>query len=348
MKACVFHGPRDVRVEEVEMPKAGRGEVVLRVLRCAVCGTDKRIYMYGQKNVRPPAITGHEIVGRVHEIGAGVNGLKKGRKVLLASVVGCGKCIYCKRGQLNLCDTFTAIGYEHAGGFAEYVKVPARAVAQGNIIPIPEAMNPDYAALIEPLSCCLNGQEYLCPQKGERALVFGAGPIGLMHAAILKSKGCRPVCVADVSPERLDFVRKLKLGTPILTGNDAVSDILKATNGEMFDIIVTACSDKRAQENALKLARKKARISFFAGVPKDDPILALDANLVHYREISIFGAFASNLRHMKQAAEMIMKGALPAAKFVTQKFRLDEIHKAYETIESGRGIKIVIDCESER
>jgi len=348
MKACVFYGPRDVRVEDVEMPKAGRGEAVLKVLRCAVCGTDKRIYTHGQKNVAPPAITGHEIVGRVHDIGAGVKGLKKGRKVLRASVVGCGKCIYCKRGQLNLCDTFTAIGYEHSGGFAEYIKVPARAVIQGNIIPIPEKMNPDHAALVEPLSCCLNGQEYLQPQKGERALVFGAGPIGLMHAAILKAKGCRPVCVADVSAERLEFVRKLKLGSPVMTGNDPIADILKATNGELFDVIITACSVKSAQENALKLARKRARISFFAGVPKDDPILPLDANHLHYREISVFGAFASNLRHMKQAADMIMKGALPAGKFVTHKFPLSQIHKAYEAIESGRGIKIVIDCESKQ
>ena len=177
MKAAVFHGVRDVRIEDVPRPTAGPGEVVLRVQRCSVCGTDKRIFTHGQKNVVPPAITGHEIVGTVYEIGSGVdNGLRIGQKAVVATVVGCGKCIYCQRKQYNLCDSFTAIGYDYAGGFAEYVKIPAAAVAQGNVIPIPDSMSVERAALIEPLSCVLNGQEYLSPQPGDRAVVFGAGP----------------------------------------------------------------------------------------------------------------------------------------------------------------------------
>src|SRR5512135_3352700 len=175
MKAAVFHGLRDVRIEEIDSPTAGKGEVVLRVLRCAVCGTDKRIYTHGQKNVVPPAVTGHEIVGVVHEIGAGVAKLAAGQRVIVATVVGCGKCVYCRRKQYNLCESFTALGYDYAGGFAEYVKIPAPAVAQGNIIPIPQTMSVERAALIEPLSCCLNGEEYLNPQPGDRALVMGAG-----------------------------------------------------------------------------------------------------------------------------------------------------------------------------
>ena len=198
MKAAVYYGPRDVRVETVPMPTAGPGEVVLRVLRCSVCGTDKRIFLYGQKNVVPPTVTGHEIVGTVHEVGSGVDAeIAIGRKVVVATVVGCGKCIYCQRKQYNLCDSFTALGYDYAGGFAEYVKIPAAAVAQGNIILVPPAMALERAALVEPLSCCLNGQEYLNAQPGDRALVLGAGPIGLMHAAILKARGCDPVIVTD-------------------------------------------------------------------------------------------------------------------------------------------------------
>ena len=120
MQAAVFHGVRDVRIEDVPRPTAGPGEVVLRVQRCSVCGTDKRIFTHGQKNVVPPAITGHEIVGTVYEIGSGVNnGLRIGQEAVVATVVGCGKCIYCQRKQYNLCDSFTAIGYDYAGGFAE-------------------------------------------------------------------------------------------------------------------------------------------------------------------------------------------------------------------------------------
>jgi L-iditol 2-dehydrogenase len=347
MKAAVFHGVRDVRIEDVPKPMAGPGEVVLRVQRCSVCGTDKRIFTHGQKNVVPPAITGHEIVGTVYEIGSGVDqGLHTGQKAVIATVVGCGKCIYCQRKQYNLCDSFTAIGYDYAGGFAEYVKIPAAAVAQGNVIPIPDSMSVERAALIEPLSCVLNGQEYLSPQPGDRAVVFGAGPIGIMHASSLKTRGCTPVIVADVSQERLDYVAEFGLGLIVNTsGGDAVNKILAAGGGEKFDIAITACSVKAAQADALKLVRKKARVSFFAGVPKDDPILPLDSNLIHYNEISVFGCFASNLKHYHQAMAMVSRDDLPWERFLTHRFNLQDMVKAYAVIEAGQGIKTVINCE---
>ncbi len=346
MKAAVYHGIRDVRIEQVETPTAGPGEIVVRVLRCAVCGTDKRVFLHGQKNVVPPAIIGHEIAGEVHQLGPGVDSPPVGTRVVVATPIGCGACIYCERRQYNLCEKIKPLGYDYPGGFAEYLRVPARGVEQGNVIPIPEEISPDAAALIEPLSCVINGQEYLGAQPGDRALVFGAGPIGLMHAAAFAARGCRPVLVADVAADRLEYVRELGLGEPVhISGDGAVSEILDAAGGERFDCLVTACSVKAAQGQALRLARKKARVSFFAGVPKDDPVLPIDTNHLHYNEISVFGAFASNNRHYREAAEMVARGDLPAEKFVTHTFPLDEIGKAYETILAGRGIKIVIDCE---
>ena len=347
MKAAVFYGVRDVRIEEVPQPTAGPGEVVLRVLRCSVCGTDKRIFLHGQKNVVPPAITGHEIVGTIYQLGAGVaNGLTIGQSVVVATVVGCGKCIYCQRHQYNLCDSFTALGYDHAGGFAEYMKIPAEAVRQGNVIPIPSSMSPDRAALIEPLSCCLNGLEYLNAQPGDRAAVIGAGPIGLMCASILKAAGCSPIVVANRSLDRLEYVREYGLGTPVSTaGGDAAEKILAAGGGEKFDVVVAACSAKSAQADALKLVRKKGRISFFAGIPKDDPILPIDTNFIHYNEISVFGSFASNLQHYNQALAMVSRDDMPWDKFLTHRFKLAEMVKAYAVIEAGQGIKTVIDCE---
>jgi len=176
--------------------------------------------------------------------------------------------------------------------------------------------------------------------------VFGAGPIGLMHAGVLKAGGCEPILVADISAERLEYVRQLGVGTPVhAADDDPVGQILEAGGGKKFDVIVTACSVKAVQGCALRLARKKARVSFFAGIPKDDPVLPIDTNHIHYNEISVFGAFASNLKHYREAADMVARGGLPADQFVTHKFKLDDIVEAYKTIESGRGIKIIIDCE---
>jgi len=317
------------------------------VLRCSVCGTDKRIFTHGQKNVVPPTITGHEIVGAVYETGSGVDGeIRIGRNVVVATVVGCGTCIYFRRKQYNLCDSFTALGYDYAGGFAEYVKIPAAAVAQGNIIPIPPGMSVERAALVEPLSCCLNGEEYLDAQPGDRALVFGAGPIGMMHAAILKDRGCDPVIVTDVSDERLAYVREFGLGRTVNTaGGNAVEKILEAAGGEKFDVALTANSVKSTQADALKLVRKKARVSFFAGIPKDDPVVPIDTNFIHYNEVSVFGCFASNLKHYHEALEMVSRDNLPWDRFLTHRFKLDDMVKAFAVIEAGQGIKTVIDCE---
>jgi L-iditol 2-dehydrogenase len=347
MKAAVYYGPRDVRVETVPKPVAGPGEVVLRVLRCSVCGTDKRIFTHGQKNVVPPAITGHEIVGAVYEIGSGVGGgLSIGQRVVVGTVIGCGKCIYCRRKQYNLCDSFTALGYDHAGGFAEYMKVPAVAVAQGNIIPFSASMSVERAALVEPLSCVLNGEESLNAQPGDRALVFGAGPIGLMHAAILKSRGCALVIVTDVSEERLAYVREFGLGQTVNTsGGNGVEMILEAAGGEKFDVALTANSVKSTQADALKLVRKKARVCFFAGIPKDDPTVPIDTNAIHYNEISIFGCFASNLQHYHQALEIVSRNDLPWDRFITHRFPLADMVKAFAVIEAGQGIKTIINTE---
>jgi len=295
----------------------------------------------------PPAITGHEIVGEVYEIGSGVGGgLKIGQKVVVGTVIGCGKCIYCRRKQYNLCDSFTALGYDHAGGFAEFMKVPAVAVAQGNIIPFPDSMSVERAALVEPLSCVLNGEEYLNAQPGDRALVFGAGPIGLMHAAILKSRGCDLVIVTDVSDERLAYVREFGLGQTVNTaGGNAVEMILAAAGGEKFDVALTANSVKSTQADMMKLVRKKARVCFFAGIPKDDPIVPIDTNAIHYNEISVFGCFASNLQHYHQALAIIQRTDLPWDRFITHRFPLVDMVKAFAVIEAGQGIKTIINTE---
>jgi L-iditol 2-dehydrogenase len=167
-----------------------------------------------------------------------------------------------------------------------------------------------------------------------------------MHASSLKARGATPVIVADVSQERLDYVTEFGLALTVNTsGGDAVNKILAAGGGEKFDIAITACSVKAAQADALKLVRKKGRISFFAGIPKDDPILPLDSNLIHYNEISIFGCFASNLKHYHEALAMVSRHDVPWERFLTHHFNLQDMVKAYAVVEAGQGIKSVINCE---
>jgi len=167
-----------------------------------------------------------------------------------------------------------------------------------------------------------------------------------MCASILKAAGCTPIIVANRSQGRLEYVKEYGLGIPVSSaGDNAAEKILAAGGGEKFDIVVAACSAKSAQADALKLVRKKGRISFFAGIPKDDPIVPIDTNFIHYNEISVFGSFASNLQHYHQALAIVSRDDLPWESFLTHRFKLAEMVKAYAVIEAGQGIKTVIDCE---
>jgi len=344
MKAAVFQGPERMEVKEVDTPQYKEGEVLLKVEACAVCGTDARIYYHGQKNVVPPHIIGHEIGGTICETGKGVNGYKIGEKVTVVTSVGCGKCRFCRKGWFNLCKTPGYIGYYYPGGFAEYVIVPEGAVKGNNILPAPESLDFDEISLVEPLSCCINGQDYLNIQEGDCVVVFGAGPIGCMHAELAKAQGAGKLILIDISEERLALAQRFRVDEFINAGEvDAVKKVLELTGGEGADVIVTACSSNKAQEDALQIAGVKARISFFAGLPKDNPVIKLDSNIIHYKEISVYGAFASYRRQYEKALELISQGKIEAKKFITHRFSLDEIVKGIETARSGKALKVVIE-----
>lgn len=343
MKAAVFEGPGKMVVKEVPDPKCGEGEVLVKIEACAICGTDIRIYRHGQKNVKPPHIIGHEIAGTVEEVGSNVDGIKTGERVVLVTSVGCGKCKFCNRGWHNLCSSGAAIGYYYQGGFAQYIQVPQSAVAQGSILTFPEKVSFVSASIVEPLSCCINGQEYLKICNEDVVVIFGCGPIGCMHAELAKAKEAKKIIMVDVDEERLKMAERFSPDIIINSSKkDAVEEIMSITDGGA-DVIIVACGVNKVQEQAIYASNKKGRISFFAGLPKDTPTITLDSNRIHYNEISIFGAFASHERQYREALELIVNNKVDTEKIVTHRFPLEEIVKAIEVAGSGKGLKIVIE-----
>ena len=191
MLAAVYHGPNDLRVEEVPVPAIGDGELLIKVSSASICGTDLRIF-HGSHRMFPPGtvrIPGHEVVGVISELGAGLEGFSRGDRVFIAPNMGCGKCTQCISGNNNLCATYDAIGVTIDGGFAEYLRVPSNSVKQGNIIQVSGNVDPAVAALIEPFACVLRGKNALNIQAGEVVLVIGAGPIGLRAMLLAKLQG---------------------------------------------------------------------------------------------------------------------------------------------------------------
>jgi L-iditol 2-dehydrogenase len=348
MKAAVFMGPERMEVKEVPKPECREGEVLLAVKACAICGTDGRIYYHGQKNVVPPHIIGHEIAGDIVEVGRNVKAHSVGDRVTVVTSIGCGRCNYCAKGLTNMCPDSKAIGYYYPGGFAEYMTVPAEAVRQNAIIKLPEGMAYDEAAMVEPLSCCINGEEYLHIQGGDSVVVIGAGPIGCMHLMLAQAAGAGRTMVVDIDEKRLKMVERFEPDRVVDgRGGSSVEAVMEETNGLGAEVVIVACGSHQAQMDSLRMAAKMGRVSFFAGLPKDKPTITFDSNLVHYREISVFGAFASHRRQFVRALELVSSGKIDAAKVITHRFPLERIVEGIITTKKGEGLKSVIDFTGE-
>ncbi|OGF45437.1 MAG: alcohol dehydrogenase [Candidatus Firestonebacteria bacterium RIFOXYC2_FULL_39_67] len=346
MKAAVYLGPGKIEIREIPTPTPKAGEVLIKVHACAVCGTDGRIFYHGQANVVPPAVIGHEIAGEIWELGEGVEGFKKGEKVTSVTSVGCQKCSYCKKGHYNLCDTPRYLGYFYSGAFAEYIIIPVEAVKGNNILKVPENMSYPAMSLIEPLSCVINGQDYLKVEKGDTVVVIGAGPIGCMHAEVARASGAKRVILFDVSETRLGLAKRFEGITPVNSAkNDPVKTVKELTGGVGADVVVVACGVNAAQEQAIAMTAKRGRVSLFAGLPKDNPYIKFDANFVHYNEISVYGAFASYRVQFEKAMNLLASGKIDAEKFITHTFPLEKIVEGIETAKKGEGLKVVIKID---
>jgi len=284
MKAAVYHGIRDIKVEQIETPVCRQDEIRVKVNYCAICGTDVRIYFHGHKKVIPPAVIGHEITGVIDEIGSNAawpEPLKKGDKVALVTSIGCGKCKMCGKELYNLCPDTKAIGYFYPGGYAEYVIVPAFAVKQNAVIKLPENISLKEGALIEALSCAINGQGYLNIEKGDTAVIYGGGPIGLMHAVLAQALGADKVIIIDPVYERLEMFGKQFEGL-ILLDPKKVSikdEVLRLTDGYGADVVITACPAKQAQIEGLEILGSRGRMSLFGGLSKAEEVPGLNHRL---------------------------------------------------------------------
>ncbi len=363
MKAAFLYTdkPKHIGIESVAKPVCGPADVLVKVDACALCGTDGRMYQ-GTKDVTKGLvpqirgygegkfIIGHEIVGTVEEIGSQVKNpeYKVGSKVILVTSIGCGKeeCKACRAGHYNMCKNNRPIGYYYPGGFAEYILVQEAAVKQNAIIPVPEESTvPDeHLAMVEPLSCVINGQNYLNIKEGEYVTVVGAGPIGLMHAELARTKGAR-VILAEYSATRLAMAKKFDFDHYIATKDtDLVEGVLEITNGEGTDVGIAACSVNKVAEDLLRAMAMMGRLSFFAGFPKENPFLKLDGNIIHYKEVSIYGAFASNRPQFEEALKLIVDRKILMDKIVTHVFPLEKIVEAMEKMldKEGNALKVVI------
>ena len=347
MLALRFHAPEDLRLEDVPEPTCGTDEVKIRVKNCSTCGTDVKIRKNGHQNLTPPRIIGHEIAGEVVEVGSGVAGdWKPGDRVQVIAAVPCGKCHECRKGWMAVCQNQTSVGYQYDGGFAEYMIVPREVLAVDGMNRIPDGVGFAEASAAEPFACAINAQEQLGIEPGDDVVIFGAGPIGCMHVRIARGvHGAGRIILVDINSERLKMSADAVKPDVVINASEVniVEEILKLTGGRGADVIITATPANITQEQAVSMAARNGRISFFGGLPKTNPTITLDSNLVHYRQLHIHGANGSAPEHNRRALDYIASGEVPVADLITRRIRLRDVMDAFGIVERGEAIKVTVE-----
>lgn len=345
MKVAKFYAPGDIRLEDVEEPRVSAGQVKIRVRNCSTCGTDVKISKSGHPNMTPPQVMGHEIAGEITDVGAGVDGWAAGDRVQVIAAIPDGTCEDCLAGRMTVCPNQLSMGYQFPGGFAEYMIVPSEVLRVDGLNRIPDGLGFAEASLAEPLACVLNGQELARVGEGDVVVVVGSGPIGCLHVRLARARGAARVILIDLNAERL--AQAAALVHPDLTivsgETDPVVAVMEATNGRGVDVVITAAASGTAQEQGLRMLARRGRLSLFGGLAKDAPNITVDANLVHYRELTIVGVNGSSPEHNRRALQLIASGAVPVTDLITHRLPLDRVLDAIDIVARGEAIKVTIE-----
>ena len=345
MKAALLKNIENLEIVDIEKPSAKENEIVIKVMVCAICGTDIKVYHHGHRLIVFPRIPGHEVSGIVVEKGKNVKEFKEGDRVVVAPAIPCGKCWYCKKGYQTMCDNLKAIGYHYDGGFAEYMKIPEDAVLNGCVNKIPDNLGFEEAAIAEPLACVINGQILSKVEIGDTVVVIGAGPIGCFHSELSKINGATKVILGDISSERLKMAEFTGAITVDMSKEDIKKVVEELTDGRMADKVIVAAGSGKAQEVAVELVAKRGSVNFFGGLPKESPFINLNSNLLHYREFFITGTHGSSPVHNKIAISLLSEKRIDGKKYITHKFPLEKIKEGFKTVEEKKGLKVIIVME---
>jgi L-iditol 2-dehydrogenase len=327
MRAAVLRGQEDLRIEDVPVPTAGPGELILRVGAALTCGTDLKVYRrgYHAKMLTLDRLFGHEVAGAIVDVGEGVTKFSLGDRVLPLNSAPCDACFFCLNDQQNLCDDLLF----NNGGYAEFIRIPARIVAK-NTLPIPEVISFEHSALTEPLACVLRGLEESNAAAGQTAIVLGAGPIGLLfiHAASLL--GLHVIAVVK-RQDQINTARHFG-AEQVLRISDVPDPIASARaltpEGRGADIVFEAVATPEAWQWAVQMARKGGLVNLFGGPPSGTTV-SLDTNLIHYSDLTLKASFHHTPGTARRAFELITSGRFRAQDFLTGTATIEDLPNVF-------------------
>lgn len=338
MRAQVFHGPGDLRFEEMPVPEPGAGEVLLRIETALTCGTDVKTLRRGHPVMMPkvPTPFGHELCGTVVAVGSEVETVRMGDRAVAANSAPCGVCAYCARGQENLCDDLLFVN----GAYAEFMLLPAR-IAGKNLVRVPPGVPAERLAFAEPVACCLHALDLLAIQPGHVVAVFGHGPLGLMLGLLAGRAGARVVLVGKAGP-RLAVAARLGFAAcvDVSRAADPVG-LVQGVAGGPVRCAIDATGRPEVWEQAVAVVDKGGTVIFFGGCAPGTRI-QVDTRRVHYEELRLLGVFHHTPALIRRAVELLATGQLDPTPLITHRMTLVDVPEALEMMRRGEALKIAI------
>jgi L-iditol 2-dehydrogenase len=330
MQAAVLHGRQDIRIEDVPVPRAEAGELIVRVGAALTCGTDLKVFRrgYHARMIVPPALFGHELAGTVVEAGVGVEDFSNGSRVVALNSAPCGQCYFCKRGQENLCDDLLF----NNGAYAEFIRIPARIVSKNTLI-VPDHVPLEHAALTEPLACAVHGFLDSNPRQDDTIAVIGGGPLGLMMVHVAALSGCNVISIVKHDGQ-MEAARQLGAAHVIKTSSiqKAIRETRAFTpNNRGVDIAIEAVGVPEAWEEAVEMVRKGGTVNFFGGCAVGTRV-TLDTNRIHYSDITLRATFHHTPAICRKALDLIASGRFQAGAFITGHAHLYELNRVFEKL----------------
>ncbi len=333
MFALRLHAPNDLRLDEIPVPEAGPGEVLVHVHRCGICGTDLHITKGNFPAPNLPLTLGHEFSGTVVSTGQGVDQGLVGDRVVVDINMSCGHCYFCTRGQKLFCPFVSQLGVHSAGGLAEYVVAPA-----ANLHVLPTTVSLDTAAYVEPLACAIHGQDRIGIRSGDSVLVIGGGPMGLAHIALARLSGASTVIVSEPDPARAK--RAAQMGADQVINPfevDIASTLRDLTHGIGPDVVIEAVGSVPTYESAVALVRRGGRILAY-GAPPQTAQMSLRPFDIYSKELTIVGSYAGTYHTWPRAISLLAGGRFDPSLIVDSVRPLAESVEAVKALEHDRSI----------
>jgi len=334
----MYYNNKDIRVEEMPVPKIGPGELLVKTYASGICGSD---VMEWYRIKKAPRVLGHEITGEIAEVGDGVTNFKKGDRVFISHHVPCNTCHYCLNGYHTACETLQTTNYD-PGGFSEYIRIPSINVESGVYV-LPDAMTYEEGTFIEPLACVIRGQRLAGMKAGQTVLVIGSGISGLIHIALARALGAGRIIATDITEFRLQAAKHFGADEVMNANEDVCSRLLELNDKRLADVVIVCAGALTASTQSLQCVDRGGTVLFFA-VPEPGVIVPVPMNDLWRNEITLLTSYGASPIDLDSAITLMSRRRVSLSEMITHKLTFDEGQKGFQLVaEAQESIKVIFE-----